>query len=221
LLKNIRSVAKELLFPKRCFFCKKHGELLCCDCKELFEISPVHHRARAETYLTDIYAACSYENTFVKILIHNLKYAPFCKELAIPAATLIADHFKLSEQSINFNDSIIIPVPLAKKRLRWRGYNQAEAIARELERIWLVPTTSDCLKRHKETKTQAELSKSERRENIKKAFTCENSALLKDKSIFLIDDVITTGATISECANVLLKNGAREVLGIAVARAEN
>ena len=206
--KKIIVAAEELFFPQQCFFCKKYGDMLCADCQTLLDISPVHRPDRSQKYLGDIFAPCSYENNYAKKIIHGLKYEPFHKKLALPLARLIAAHFKLSEQNFDIGKFIIVPVPLAPKRLRGRGFNQAQAIADELAKIW-------------QTEIQAELPQTQRRENIKGAFACPNPALVKNKSIFLLDDVVTTGATMNECARVLSKNHPAEIIGIAVARTEN
>ena len=217
--KTIASGAKELFFPKRCFFCKKYGALLCGDCQALFEVSAIHYPNREIKYLSDIYSACSYENKYAQKLIRQLKYEPFCKEFAAPLADLIADHFKLAEIKLDSQDSVIAPIPLANKRLRWRGFNQAEAIASELGKLWQIPVAKNCLLRIRETATQTDLDKSRRRENIKNAFICPDSAPIKNKIILLVDDVITTGATMEECARVLSRRNAKQVIGITLARA--
>ena len=219
--KNFAAGTKELFFPKRCFFCKKYGALICNDCKSLLDICPVHRPDRDKKFLTDIYSACSFENKFVKKLIHSFKYEPLCRDLGVPLSELIVNHFSLAEQHPNKIDSVIIAVPLAKKRLRWRGFNQAEIIAKRLGGGWQIPIAIDCLARTKDTDPQAELSQFQRRENTKGAFACVNNAPFKNKFVYLIDDVVTTGATMEECARVLLASGARQVTGISIARTEH
>lgn len=219
--KTISGLAKEIFFPKRCFFCKKYGGLLCGDCRELLDVSPARRPDRNHKYLVDVFAACSYENKYVQKIIRGLKYEPFGKELARPLAGLIVDHCKLAEQNFDFSKSVIIPVPLAKKRLRWRGFNQAEIIARELGAAWKIPIAPNCLARIAETKNQADLGQAQRLKNIKGAFACADNAPFKGKSVLLVDDVVTTGATMNECARVLTKNGAQSVIGISIARTED
>jgi ComF family protein len=109
---------------------------------------------------------------------------------------------------------------LAKKRWRWRGFNQSEVIAKQLGIIWQLSVIC-CLARARETKNQAELTGAARQENIKGAFVCLDRSSIKNKLVFLVDDVVTTGATMNECARVLIKNGSRQVIGVAVARTEN
>lgn len=220
LWKNIGGQVKEILFPARCFICKRYGNLLCADCQTMFDISRGHRPDRNHKYLADVFAACSYENKYVQKMIRGLKYEPFLKELARPLAELIADHFKLAEQNFNFREFVIVPVPLAEKRLRWRGFNQADIIARELGHLLDVPAATNCLARIAETKNQADLGQVERLTNIKGAFACANNAPFKNKPVFIVDDVVTTGATINECARVLSRAGAAKVIGVAIARPE-
>lgn len=215
--KIISGLIFEILFPTRCTLCKKPGFFLCPDCISLLDISPAHFPDRRQKYLDDVWAACDYENRFTKKIITQLKYEPFQKTLAAPLAGIIADHFKLAEEKPK-TDAMIIAIPLAKKRLRWRGFNQAQAIAAKLSRLWQLPTDNSILIRMRETKNQAELSKSQRQENIKGAFACSDPAAIKKKIVYLIDDVFTTGATMNECAKVLKHCGAAEVIGIAFAR---
>jgi competence protein ComFC len=212
--------AKELFFPRRCFFCKKYGELLCGDCQTLLDVSRRHRPDRNQKYLADIYAACSYENKYVQKLVRALKYKPFCKELSQPLAKLILGHFALSEINFDFGGWIIVPIPLAPKRLRWRGFNQAEAIARVLGRAWQIKVAANCLARIAETKNQADLGQAQRLENIKRVFACADNTPFEGKSVFLVDDVVTTGATMNECARVLSHKGATHIIGIAIARTD-
>jgi ComF family protein len=212
---------KELFFPRRCFFCKKYGDLLCGNCQTLLDVTPVHRPDRNHKYLADIYSAGSYENKYIQKLIHALKYKPFHKGLSQPLAKLIANHFALAEINFDFGEYTIIPVPLASKRLRWRGFNQAEIIARELGKIWQISIATNCLARIAQTKNQAELGQVQRRENVKGAFACNDNGFIKNKSILLVDDVVTTGATMNECARILSKNNARKIIGICIARTEN
>lgn len=111
---------------------------------------------------------------------------------------------------------LIIPVPLCEKRLKARKYNQAELIANELANNINIEIRTDILFRVKETPTQTKLNFSERQQNLKDAFKVKNRRLIKNKTIFLIDDVLTTGATVTECAKTLKNAGAKCVYVLAV-----
>jgi len=112
----------------------------------------------------------------------------------------------------------LVPVPLEKRKLKWRGFNQAEEIAKELSNFWEIPFILDCLIKVKENPPQVDLSEEERMENIKGVFQAKDEKEIMGKKIFLVDDVYTTGATMEEAARVLRATGAKEVWGITVAR---
>jgi ComF family protein len=109
-------------------------------------------------------------------------------------------------------------VPLDRKKLRSRGYNQSEELARELSKIVKVPAISDVLLKTRPTKPQMELSGQERAKNLLNVFAIKNPEKIRDKKIFLVDDVYTTGSTMEECAKTLRQAGAKSVWGIALAR---
>lgn len=104
---------------------------------------------------------------------------------------------------------LIVPVPLHKKRLRWRGYNQALELARPISSHFGVPIASRCCRRVRETAVQSDLPAKQRGANVKGAFEVDVS--LSGQRVAIIDDVMTTGNTAAELARVLLERGAREV----------
>ena len=221
--KSMRRKAKnfifDLLFPKFCLSCQKEGNYLCEDCQSILLVSGVHQKNPTQN-LKDLYFAIDYQQPLIKNLIKLFKYQPFVKELVIPLTSLIITHFQLIEKSTaDFVNFILVPVPLERKKLKWRGFNQAEEIGKELANFFGIPLITNCLIKIKETLPQVELSDEERRENIKGAFLVKDKELIKNKKILLIDDVYTTGATMEECARVLKKAGAKEVIGIVIARA--
>lgn len=112
---------------------------------------------------------------------------------------------------LNFNFDFLVPVPLSKQRLLKRGFNQSEKLAKYLK----FPVLN-CLIRTRDTKPQFDLKISERRENVKNAFALKQK--LPAGNFCLVDDVATTGATLSECAKVLKKSGAKKVYAICIAR---
>lgn len=116
------------------------------------------------------------------------------------------------------SEFVLIPVPLDKKRLRWRGFNQAEELAKGISKFLNIEILNNILIKTKETLPQVELSDEERKENIKGAFACQNQEKIKGRKILLVDDIYTTGSTMEECARVLKKAGAKEIIGIVVAR---
>jgi ComF family protein len=116
--------------------------------------------------------------------------------------------------------SVLVPIPLAPKRLRQRGYNQSEALARALSRLWRIPVV-DVLIRSRETATQTTLTPETRLANVAGAFRPGHrpGLNLPVTSLVLVDDVFTTGATLAEAARALEQAGARTILGVTFGRA--
>ena len=118
--------------------------------------------------------------------------------------------------------SVFIPIPLHEGKIKKRGYNQAKQLAEGLAKRFDVSVV-DCLKRVKSTKTQVGLTKEERRKNIEQAFALQGTVsepLQKYQQVFLVDDVVTSGATLQEAAKVLKKAGFTKVWGVTLAHGE-
>ncbi|MBI2985493.1 MAG: ComF family protein [Deltaproteobacteria bacterium] len=113
---------------------------------------------------------------------------------------------------------LVIPVPLHPKRLRWRGFNQAVILAREVGRLWKLPVDPFILVRSRETPPQTQLAEEERRKNMRGAFSLNPAKPVDAKTILLVDDVYTSGATVNECSRTLLRAGAKEVYVLTLAR---
>ena len=206
-----------LLFPKICLGCGREEEYLCQDCKAVLEISGIHQKYKTN-YLSDLYFAIDYKKPLIKKMIQYFKCEPFIKELAKPISSLIIDHFQLLDNKPDFSNFILIPIPLEKRALKWRGFNQAEELAREISRFLNLGVSSDVLIKIRRTPPQVELKPAERKENVKNVFSVKNEGKIKGKRILLIDDVYTTGSTMEEAARVLKKSGTSEIVGLAVAR---
>jgi len=153
-------------------------------------------------------------NEHTQSLIRNIKY----NGKRSLAANLAGYHPGLSTMNSRFD--IIVPVPLHWTRLRKRGYNQAEWFAKGVSSITKIPVVQDAIYRVRSTGTQTKLDKSERGNNIRNAFALRKRADSKvaGKRVLLVDDVITTGATISECANAIIAAGCELVTVMSIAR---
>ncbi|MEI7424672.1 MAG: ComF family protein [Candidatus Staskawiczbacteria bacterium] len=232
----------DLLFPKFCLGCQKEGIYLCDDCRTLLDIAEFDYclcdknpqRVLPEQKsgkcnrcqnkkLSGLYFALPYkEKTLTRKLIYQFKYQPYLKDLAKTLASILIEHFILLAKNTDevWNNSVLIPIPLDKKKLKIRGYNQSEELAKELSIILQIPLIIDNLVKIKNTKPQMELSKEEREKNLENAFEIKNPNELLGKKIFLVDDVYTTGSTMEECAKVLKDSGIKNVWGICLAREE-
>lgn len=146
--------------------------------------------------------------------IHQFKYNGNI-HLATAFGHLLADALTTEEPSSRFD--LLVPVPLHRNRLRSRTYNQSLLVAQALASRWKIPIHSRLLRRQLPTKPQQGLSLSERLRNLSGAFA--SSFPLQGEDVLLIDDVMTTGATVSECTSALLAAGAGRVEIAVLARA--
>ncbi len=113
---------------------------------------------------------------------------------------------------------LIIPVPLHPKRLRWRGFNQAVLLARQVSRAKGVTIDPFVLSRSRETPPQTQLAEDERRKNVRGAFMLDSKKSVRGKTFLVVDDVYTSGATVNECSRTLMAGGAKEVYVLTLAR---
>lgn len=156
-------------------------------------------------------------------LIHSFKYGRDLALRGLLAELLqeVLDDSRLAGEALG--EWLIVPVPLHRSRLRFRGFNQSAEIGRALSRLTGIPTT-EALARVRRTDSQASLHRAERLENLRRAFALRRPWFgepldLKKRRILLVDDVLTTGATTHECAKVLKRDGgAEKVVVITVAR---
>lgn len=160
-----------------------------------------------------IITAAIYDKGPLKEMIHHLKYTGY-KSFAEDLGHLI---FLRLNKKIPPGKILVVPVPLHPKKESERGFNQAELIAEYFSKK-LKLSGACVLVRTKETETQVKLDRNERLKNLKGAFACRDKKTVKGKTILLVDDVTTTGATLNECAKVLLESGARSVWGVVAAK---
>lgn len=208
----------DFLFPRKCEICEKEGSLLCDWCKKKLEKPPeTIDKKRLKWGLRGVTALYSFKDPKLRHLIERIKFG-FCDAL-IP---------ELMPERINLDDfDLIVPIPLHFFRKNWRGFNQAEVIARNIDRKRVV----NLLSRKKNTKQQARLkSHEERKKNIKDAFEIKGPpyargfggarqhSMVRGKKILLVDDVFTTGESMGEACKTLKAAGAKYVWGFVLAR---
>ena len=153
-------------------------------------------------------------------LIHLLKYDSVTSA-AQPLGNMLADAIAELRPACGDSTPLLVPVPLHKGRRRTRGFNQAELIAHAAAGQFTekLAIASEVLVRHRETISQVGLSREERIENMHDAFRVSDPGRVKGRSVIVVDDVMTTGTTLSECARVLKRAGAERVWAATVARA--
>ncbi|MFA6177289.1 MAG: phosphoribosyltransferase family protein [Candidatus Paceibacterota bacterium] len=209
-----------IVFPIKCILCNKGGLDLCLTC---LKDAPPAERESAKW----IFPLYDYRHPAIKKSLWLFKYKNK-KRLANIFAEIIYEKIleELSELSVleNFVEPILIPIPLSSSRYRERGYNQAELICKEIIKInnlrdnISLRLENNILIKIKEREHQARIkNRNERLKNIIGSFTVRKSELIKNRNIILIDDIITTGATLSEARKVLKQAGARKVIAFTVA----
>ncbi len=187
-----------------CTFCNNDTihSLICEECKKEYPFDEV---------------VCAYTfNLPIQRMIHHFKYNEFKKIGAYLGAELAE---LISSYSFITETDYIIPVPLHKTKRRFRGFNQAEIIAKALSVKLDIPILKNVLSRKKFTQTQTQLKKHEREKNVANAFHVKNIGTIKNKSLLLVDDVLTTGSTMKSIALLLKKNFAKHIYVCTLARA--
>jgi len=194
----------------------------CIGCKRPFPKGMTCYLCVKTYHVDQLLIAADFEDKLVEKSIKLMKYN-FIFDLAAPLSLLVNRYLKhlAKEKSINIFESnpILIPVPLHKRRFNWRGFNQAELLAKNIAGNFLMSIFNDVIYKTKIIKPQAITEdREERMQNVIGAFECRGHDRIDGKDIILIDDVCTTGATLNECARVLKENGARKVIALVVAR---
>lgn len=220
----------DILFPKVCIECGKYGGDVCINCIKKIEkvktstcfycgkieklgLMCARCRKNNDTNITGIITSAIYDDGPTKEMIHYLKYCGY-RDLSEMLGELIVERLRYS---IIINNAVVVPVPMHKKREIARGYNQAELLARYVSKELDLPGGL-ALARKKDNPQQMKLTREKRLENMRGSIECVDRELVKDKCVLLIDDVATTGATLSECARILKEAGAKKVWGAVVAR---
>lgn len=219
LLTEIRQGLTHLFFPHTCRCChyplSNHAHFICFRCKH--EIPFTGFERQMDNPVEKIFigrlpieaaAACLFFNTgsITQQLIHQIKYHNE-PELAVELGNMMGQKLMLSNR-FTYIDAII-PLPLFKTRERQRGYNQAERLAKGVADRLQKPLWTDLIKRNRSTSTQTKKNRMERWENVEGMFSISPAQTIQDKHFLLIDDVITTGATLEACAASLKEKGAK------------
>lgn len=218
-MKTLRTLFQYLLgilFPIRCIGCGKEGESACYIC-----IDKLPRSARNGTIDPDIMSVFDYRNPIMRRALWLLKYGRH-RHLSDHFGALLYEYLldDLAERSVmsHFTDPILVPIPITRSRKRTRGFNQAEALAQAIARRDPSLVVIDVLEKIRDTTPQAKLkNRTERLNNLTGCFRVSDPSSVQGRNIILIDDIATTGATISEAKRVLKKAGARKVIGLTVA----
>jgi ComF family protein len=206
----------DTFYPPRCGGCDRRGTWLCAECVSFISDAPA--RSEAVPRLAALVCAGAFVGP-LREAVHKLKYE--CDTpLAKPLAGLLSGALESDGSWVDSEGEapVLVPVPLHPSRQRGRGYNQAALVARELGALtgWRVQSG---LVRVRDTRSQVGLLPEERAGNVRDAFEWTDGQA--PAFAMLVDDVCTTGATLSECAYALTSAGSKRVAGAVVARADS
>ena len=202
---------QDLIFPPACGNCGRVDFRFCAGCRHELDLLPFEDHSDELEELDAVFATGKHRHV-LRNAVRAFKYAGL-RELAAPlAARLVA-----ALRNLQWHIDAIVPVPLFADREAERGYNQAALLAQHLSATMGVVYSADILKRDRETSQQALLTQEERQSNVRDAFEASEAA--KGLAVLLVDDVVTTGSTLRECAIALKEKEAGAVYGIAVSHA--
>lgn len=224
----------DFLFPKYCVNCRKVGDYICSDCFSYVSFAPgskclvcdracfngyTHPNCVSKYTIDGAFSSVEYKGV-IKKLVYSFKYKPYVSDLQKIIASLLTEGLIQNEYFYGvlqkYPDIAIVPIPLHSSKLKSRGYNQSEILACLLGKQLNV-SVQNMLTRGKKTTPQFGLKREERFKNMEEAFEIKAVQAVRDKTILLVDDVLTTGATLSAAARILKKSGAKKVFGITLA----
>lgn len=203
-----------LVFPPRCLGCGKVDTVICSGCLNILTHTRPPNSVQPLPPLNAITSTAVHKGV-IREAVQALKY-DHTRLIAVPLGNRLTEQVRAK----GWQFDTIIPVPLHTHRLKERGYNQSELLAAIVADETLIPMVTVAVERTRLTRSQVGLSATERRRNLVDAFIAHPD-LVTGKSILLIDDVYTTGATLGACAQALFDAGALSVYGLTVTAAQN
>lgn len=226
---NLLTSLLDLILPRFCCACKSklasREDSMCDSCLAKIQIATEERIKREfdrkflnKNIITDFFSPFVFEkDKELQHAIHSLKYEKRF-QIGIFLGKNIAN--KIKSNRPDWKIDLIIPIPLHQLKKAERGYNQSFYIAKGIGKILDIPFSDKVVKRIKYTESQTTMTLIEREENISGAFKVINRNAINGKTIWIIDDVITTGATISECGKILLDAGANHIYAASIAIAD-
>lgn len=236
-LSKMTDTLLDCFFPRKCLNCGIFGSYCCAECLsgiKLLEKQGCPHcrrqnqtgrfcseKCRRNFHFDQLILCLKYERAgLVGKLVKQFKYR-FSEELAAVLGRILK--FKLAEFSHILRmkgETLLVPVPLSRERLNYRGFNQALLLTEYLAAGFNGVPIYDCLIRQSGSLRQATSGRLERLKNLKNTIFCESGAsqYLKNRVVIVVDDIATTGATLNECSRALKVAGAKYVCGLVLAR---
>lgn len=214
----------DIFYPKYCLLCLKSGRYICKKCIESLNYinGPccpicsgvlrskkhfIHNVCQRHSSLDGLFPLLKYDEKS-KVILSEAKYK-YTKEIIVEMAEMLKPLYA----NLPFKIDYTVPVPLSSERINYRGFNQSELLAKGIS--WKY---QNILTKEKNTIPQTKSNRSERLKKLENAFVINRGFDLRNKNIVLIDDVVTTGSTLQECAKILKASGASKVIAIVWAK---
>jgi ComF family protein len=222
-MKFIPGIIFDFFLPRFCPGCNKklplNEEAVCIDCLSSILIADeirledeYDRNFSSKKIIKDFYSRFVFEtDKTLQSVIHALKYQKKFK-LGMYLGEILSEGIKTR----NWQIDLIVPVPIHPLKKVERGYNQSDYIAKGLSKSLKIPYSTKLIKRTRHTESQTKLKMKERAQNVADAFVVRDPQKIIGKNILLVDDIITTGATIQECGRALVKCGAKTVYACSV-----
>ncbi len=209
LLQQLVNVSIDLLFPPRCVGCGRVDSIWCESCQEELDSTLFPERVPPLVPFTGM-ASTAVHQGIIREAVQGLKYgnAPLM-------AQFLGERLVNQLHRMDWTIDMIVPVPLHTTRLAERGYNQAQLLSEQVAQSLQIPCSPDAVHRQRNTQSQVTLNAAERQTNMADAFQA-HAPIVSNQRILVIDDVYTTGATLSACGQAILQAGAQAVYGLTV-----
>jgi ComF family protein len=234
--KNIIKNLLDIIFPCFCLNCQKEGTYLCRRCFQKIQInnqsncyvcgkltkeSQTCSACLSKTHINRMFIAGKWEDQLLRQIIYEYKYR-FIKEIHKELAETLINYINIYNKTLINNNIVLSFVPLHKRKLYWRGFNQSELLAKELSDKLKIPLLN-LIARSRPTPPQVKITDAKKRhKNVSGAFSLLNPKITKTlspgKIIILVDDICTTGATLEECAKALKILKPKEIWGLVLVR---
>ena len=210
---KIQEEILNLIYPQTCGICGKiYPKSICNKCeirlRKQLEINIIKEGQEIEDkYFNELMYIFKYEGEVRKLILdykfNNKSY------IYLTFVNFLLKNEKIFENIKKYDK--IITVPISKKRLKTRGYNQSYLIAKEIAKRTNLELVNNCLIKTKNIVEQSKLNKEERKQNIQGVYELKNKKLVKNKKILLIDDIYTTGSTVNECSKILMQGNPKKI----------
>lgn len=232
--KNIVLYIKDILAPKKCYSCKKEGHFFCQKClQERKQYSPFCYQCKQDSQNFKIHQSCKKYKTVDNIIVMTRYKDPYIRKAIVDGKYygkkevyddlwIALSYFfqkKASWELYTPKNTIITCIPMHFLR-RWkRGYNHGDLLGKIVSKELQIPYLSNALVRKRYTKQQSKLHKKKRQDNIKDAFWGNIKILdsFKNKTVIIVDDVVSTGSTLLEASKILKQHGVKRVIGLVIA----